>query len=303
VRVLIIGALGQLGSDLSAVFADTELHGATRQLPDVGDDGEAPSTMQLHELDLLQQTTVEQLLRGLAPEIVINTAAAHHLPTCETDPGGAFELNAIAAQRLAVSCNEIGARLIHISTDYVFDGANAQPYTEEALPAPLSIYGASKLAGEHLIAAACPNHLIIRTAALYGHAPCKAKGGMNFPTLMLHLAATRPEVRVVTDEITTPTFTHALARQIRAIAADAPPGLYHATCQGSATWFEFAQSIFTATGTPANLLPATSADFPSAVRRPSYSVLENSRLQALGRDEMPHWRDALGDYLGTPTPQ
>ena len=137
----------------------------------------------------------------------------------------------------------------------------------------------------------------MRSAALYGAAPCLAKQGMNFVRLMLHLAATRPEVRVVTDEITTPTHTRALAKQLRVLAEQGEPGLYHATCQGACSWYDFAKAIFAKTNTQAILVPATSADFPSPVRRPRYSVLDNAHLRAQGLDIMPAWEDALDEYL------
>jgi dTDP-4-dehydrorhamnose reductase len=163
------------------------------------------------------------------------------------------------------------------------------------------VYAASKLAGEHLIASVLDDHLIVRTAAIYGNAPCRAKGGRNFIGTMLHLAATRPEVKVVTDEITTPTYTLALARQIRLLAEKGEPGVYHATCRGDCSWFDFARAIFEETDTQVVLSPTTSAEFQSPVRRPAYSVLENRHAQAQGLDIMPPWRDALKDYLASRT--
>ena len=155
----------------------------------------------------------------------------------------------------------------------------------------------SKAAGEYLIAANCRDHQIVRTAAIYGEAPCLAKDGRNFVGLMLHLAETRGEVKVVTDEFTTPTYTKALAAQLRLLVEKGKPGLYHATCQGACSWYEFAAAIFEMTGTKVALHQATSADFPSPVQRPSYSVLENAHLQAQGIDIIPPWREALEEYL------
>ena len=283
-RVLLIGARGQLGRDCAEIFAGEDLHRADRE-------GE------YLRLDLADATSVREVLGTLKPDIVVNTAAAHNVPACEEMPDTAFAVNASGVYQLAKSCAEHGARLLHISTDYVFGDGHASPLREDDLPAPLNVYGASKLAGEHLALAYCRDALVVRTAALYGAAPCLAKGGMNFVRLMLHLAATRPEIRVVTDEITTPTHTLALARQLRVLAEKGKPGLYHATCQGACSWHEFARTIFEKTGTTANLLPATSADFPSPVRRPRYSVLENAHLRAQGLDIMPAWQDALDDYL------
>ena len=195
---------------------------------------------------------------------------------------------------------------IHVSTDYVFGERNAQsgregdltPWREDELPAPLNVYAASKLAGEHLLAAACPDHVIVRSSGLYGLAPCLAKGGKNFVQLMLHLARERDEVKVVTDEILTPTPTYALAHQIRRLAESSKAnGVYHATSQGQCSWNEFAAAIFEETRTDIRLLPATNVDFPSPVRRPSFSALDNCRLRQQGLDVMPDWRVSLRTYL------
>ncbi|MBN2309262.1 MAG: dTDP-4-dehydrorhamnose reductase [Candidatus Hydrogenedentes bacterium] len=286
-RVLVIGAAGQLGTEVCKVFADRELSRADLTDADLA-------------LDVTDRGAVQRLIaEHVRPNLVINTAAAHNVPKCEQDPAHAFAVNATAARDVAAACAACGARLIHISTDYVFGCGGTRPYTETDPPAPLSVYGASKLAGEHLIAAACDDYAIVRTSGLYGAAPCRAKDGMNFVRLMLHLAATRPEVSVVTDETATPTYTVALAHQLRVIAERAEPGLYHATCNGSCTWHEFARAVFDYTGTDVTLVEATSADFPSPVRRPDYSVLQNKHLQDQGLDIMPDWQDALHAYLDT----
>ena len=283
-RVLIIGAHGQLGSDCREAFADTDLHCADRE-------GEALA------LDICNAVRVHGFITHLRPDVVLNCAAAHNVPACETNPATAFAVNATGTMHIARACAEVNARLLHISTDYVFGDGHASPIPETALPAPLNVYAASKLAGEHLATTYNPNTLIVRSAALYGAAPCLAKQGMNFVRLMLHLAATRPEVRVVTDEITTPTFAHALAAQLRVLAEKGEPGTYHATCQGACSWYDFARAIFEKTNTRATLVPATCADFPSPVRRPRYSVLDNARLRAQGLDQMPAWETALDEYL------
>jgi len=283
-KVLVIGSDGQLGTDVCLTFRDAELFCAGLTGGDV-------------RLDIANEADVRALLDRVRPEIVVNTAAFHNVPKCEEEPEAAYAANAIGARNLAVACQQTDSRLIHVSTDYVFGNGGARPYVETDREAPLSTYGASKLAGEHLIAAECQNHCIVRSSGLYGAAPCKAKGGRNFVQLMLFLAAERGEVKVVTDEIVSPTYTVDLAKQIRVIAEQAEPGLYHATSQGQCSWFEFASSIFEQTGTEVNLLPATSADFPSPVKRPDFSILQNKHLQDQGLDVMPHWRDALSAYL------
>lgn len=284
-RVLVIGAEGQLGTDLCREFADAELDKA---------DLDGPG----HRVDVRDAAQVHRLIVHEAKsDLVFNCAAAHNVPLCEKEPETAFAVNAIGAWNVAVACHKAGARVVHISTDYVFGQGGARPYVESDPPAPLNVYAASKLAGEYLVAAECPNHLIVRTAALYGHAPCRAKGGRNFVETMLRLAATRPEVKVVTDEITTPTYTGALVKQLRLLAEKAEPGLYHVTCQGACSWHEFAQAIFAETKTPVTLVPAASLELQSPVRRPSYSVLENKHARDQRLDIMPHWRDALRQYL------
>lgn len=283
-NVLVIGAEGQLGHDLCAEFANETLHRA-----DLDGDG--------HILDVTDGAAVNALVSELKPDLVLNTAAAHNVARCEEDPASAFAVNATGARNIAVACKSAGARLVHVSTDYVFGDGAQRPLLEIDLPQPLSVYAASKLAGEYLIASVLDDHIIVRTAAIYGEAACRAKGGRNFIGTMLHLAATRPEVKVVTDEITTPTYTRALARQMRLLAEKGEPGLYHTTCQGACSWFEFAEAIFAETGTEVKLTPTTSSEFQSPVRRPSYSVLENSHAQAQALDIMPHWRDGLKAYL------
>lgn len=283
-KVLIIGAEGQLGTELCSAYEECELHRADL------DGGH-------HHVDITVLDQVRRLVSEIKPELVINTAAAHNVPLCESEPELAFAVNATGSRNIAMACRETGARFMHMSTDYVFGEAQQRPYVETDLPAPLNVYAASKLAGEHLIAANTQDYIIVRTAAIYGMAECRAKGGKNFVQLMLSLAATRPEVRVVTDEFTTPTYTRPLAQQMRVIAAKGKPGLYHVTCNGSCSWFEFAQAIFEETGTKAALVPTTASEFQSPVRRPGYSVLDNHFAREQGLDTMPHWRDALVDYL------
>lgn len=284
-KTLVIGADGQLGTDVCAAFAD-------------GDVVRAGLHSAENSIDISDESAVMRLIVDeVRPDVVVSTAAFHNVPLCETEPASAWSVNASGPRFLAMACREAAARLVHVSTDYVFGNGGKSPYTESDREAPLSTYGASKLAGEHLLAAELENHCIVRSSGLYGAAPCKAKGGRNFVQLMLHLAAERGEVKVVTDECVSPTYTVALAKQIRVIAESGEPGLYHATCTGECSWHEFAQAIFEEAGVEVTLLEATQADFPSPVRRPDYSILGNARLEAQGLDVMPHWRDALREYL------
>lgn len=278
--VLVIGARGQLGSDVCKAF-----------------DGETVHEANSDRVNIMDRDSVFKLIEETKPDVVVNTAAFHNVPLCEEEPQNAFMGNGAACQYLGAACEEAGARIIQISTDYVFGHGGSKPYVESDATAPLSIYGATKLAGENLLAAECANHIVLRVAAIYGVNPCRAKGGLNFIDLMLKLAKERGEVKVVTDEITTPTHTAAIAAQIRVLAEKGNPGLYHGTCQGSCSWHEFAKTIFEETNTDVKLNEATSEEFASPVKRPSYSVLENKNLQDQGIDIMPPWRDALNDYL------
>jgi len=248
------------------------------------------------DMDIGDDAAVGRVLEELRPRIVVNTAAFHNVPACETDAERAYALNAVAPRRLARVCKAVGARLVHVSTDYVFDGAKQAPYVETDRTMPLNVYGTSKLAGEHEVLAADGNHQVVRSSGLYGLRPCRAKGG-NFIDTMYRVASQQPEVRVVNDEVLTPTFTADLAAQIRTLALDGPPGLYHATNQGSCSWYEFARAIFDLGSLATPLRPTSVKDFAAPVRRPFYSVLENAALAAAGLDRMRHWRDALGDYM------
>ncbi len=279
-KTLIIGAGGQLGSALCEAFSDTDVIRAEIDEGDVRID--------VADADELHETVCKRI----RPDAIVNTAAAHDVARCEKEPAWAFAVNAVGAFNVARASNQCGARLIHISTDYVFgDGIEGRPFVESDLPEPLSVYGASKLAGEHLVAAQCRNHCIVRTAGLYGLAPCKGKAGENFVLRMLRGA--RAELRVVDDEFTTPTYTTCLSRQIRVLAEEGAPGLYHVTCQGGCSWHEFAKAIFEEAGKEAALRAVSRSEFPSLVRRPRFSVLDNRRLREQGLDVMPHWRVAL----------
>ena len=215
----------------------------------------------------------------------------------------ALNVNALAAQRLALLCRAENCVLLHISTDYVFDGTRRAPYTESDLPNPLSAYGTTKLAGELLIRAAWPRHFIVRTCGLYGRAGTSGKGG-NFVQTMLRLAreqaaAAQPKpICVVADQTCTPTFTFDLAAQLALLLEKETYGTYHATNAGACTWHECANAIFEIAGLSARAVPITSAEFGAPAVRPPWSVLENAALQKLGIDRMRPWREALVDYLG-----
>jgi dTDP-4-dehydrorhamnose reductase len=227
--------------------------------------------------------------------VIINTAAFHKVEECDRQAETAFGVNAVGALNLARAAVQFSALLVHFSTDYVFDGAKRSPYVESDLPLPLNIYGASKVAGESLIMSTTDRYLILRTSGLYGHAGPSGKG-TNFVELMLKKAGGGDTIRVVQDQVLTPTSTEDLAQNVCELIKRKVNGLYHVSCEGACSWFEFAREIFRLQELHVDLVPATTQDFPSPVKRPPYSVLSKERLRCLGLS-MPEWRDSLAQYL------
>jgi dTDP-4-dehydrorhamnose reductase len=222
----------------------------------------------------------------------------HHVENCEREPEKAFAVNGLGARNLALMSRELGAVLMHVSTDYVFDGEKNSPYDEHDAPRPLNVYGNTKLAGEYFVRCTADRHFVIRTSAIYGKHPCRAKGGLNFVELMLKLARERGRVRVVDSEFVTPTPTSELAQQIVALSRSDCYGLYHATAEGSCSWYEFAREIFALTNTQVNLEVAGPDEFPAKVARPKYSVLENRALHDHHLSIFRPWQTGLREYLG-----
>lgn len=280
-RVIVTGANGQLGMDVCAAFAKNH-------------DVQALSHEQLEITDTAQ---VERFFDSIRPQCVINTAAMHHVEKCEADPVQSYLVNAAGTKNLAEACARHDIQLIHISTDYVFDGAKKAPYLESDAPMPLNVYGNTKLSGEYYALTTWNKSSVVRVSGIYGTHPCRAKGGLNFVRLMLKLAQKRPQLRVVDDEILTPTPTAAIAEQLLRIAEAKAFGLFHATCHGQCSWYAFAERIFEIAGVKTDLQKSALGEFPAKVARPSYSVLENARLKLLGIDCMPHWEDGLKGYL------
>ncbi len=281
-KVAVLGSNGQLGSDVCAAF---ERH------------GDAVLGLTHSDLEVSSAASVDAALSAANPQLIVNTAAMHHVEKCEADPAAAFTINAIGAKNVADWARRADATVIYVGTDYVFDGKKAQPYLEADAPAPLNAYGITKLAGEHFTAAIAPRHFVLRVSAIYGRHPCRAKGGLNFVELMLKLAREREELRVVDDEFVTPTPTEQIARQIVALAGANAYGLYHATAEGSCSWYEFASAIFAATGTKIRLEKARQGEFPMKVNRPKYSVLENGALKRAQLNVFTDWREGLHAYL------
>jgi dTDP-4-dehydrorhamnose reductase len=279
-KIAIIGGNGQLGSDLRRALADQNVS----LVPFVH-----------RELDVTNSTQVDQVLGSIQPEVVISTAAYHKVEECEQQPALSFAVNAIGPRNLALACRRNRTVLVHFSTDYVFDGARTQPYTETDLPHPLNVYGVSKLAGEEMVALTWERHFVIRTCGLYGVAGSSGKGG-NFVETMLRKAAEGAPLRVVNDQVLTPTFTGDLADAVAKLIRTEAYGLYHISAEGQCSWYEFARKIFELEDLKVKLTPVSTREFPSPVRRPAYSVLSKEKLKRLGIT-MARWEEGLARYL------
>jgi len=248
------------------------------------------------DFDVRDAATVRRRLSEIQPDAIVNTTAFHKVERCEEDPDTAFAVNATAPARLAQVARELGGSFVHVSTDYVFWGAEARPLTELVAPAPVQVYGASKAAGEWLVQLAHPAALIVRSSGLYGVAGASGKGG-NFVETIFRLAREKGAMRIVNDQVLSPTYAPDLAAQIVTLMERGVTGPVHVTNAASCSWFEMAAFIVRSAGLDAVVTPVTSAEFGAAVRRPAYSVLENARLQAIGLPLLRPWQAALEEYL------
>ena len=277
---VVVGANGQLGHDLRARL-EGQVTGLTRP-----------------EFDLTRTEAMRAKLTELRPDIVLNCAAYNFVDRAESEPDAAFAVNAWGARHLAEICRDLDCVLVHFSTNYVFglDDQRRIPYVESDCPGPISAYGMSKLAGEYFVRATCPKHFVIRTAGLFGVWGSGGKG-TNFVELMLRLAKEGKPIRVVADQVCTPTSTVDLALATIALIQTGRYGLYHLTNSGSCSWHEYAQTIFELAGVQANLTAVTSQEFGALAPRPRYSVMANEAYQTLGFSQFRLWRHALIDFL------
>jgi len=249
------------------------------------------------DVDVTDGISVSRIVREHRPDWVINTAAFHRVDDCELNPTLAFAVNAIGAANVARAAAETGAGVVFYSTDYVFSGEGRprhDPHTESSTPDPSNVYGASKVAGEHLVMNANPRHLVIRSAGLYGTAT--SRKGWTFPELMVSKGKSDGWVKVVTDQVLSPTYTHDLAGTTQALMAQEARGLFHITNEGECSWYEFAQATFDITGIAVNLEPTATVTGERRAKRPPYSALASERLPEAGVRLRP-WRDALEHYL------
>lgn len=280
-KAIIIGANGQLGSDLVKHFLARNID----TIP-----------MTHHELQVENFESVQNVISSSKPDVVVNTAAFHVVPKCEESPMQAFQVNALGALNVARATEKIGAVNIYFSTDYVFDGSKRTPYLENDRPNPLNVYASTKLLGEYNTLNYCSRGLVLRVSGLYGQVPCRAKGG-NFITMILKSAQEKPEVRVVDDEILTPTPTREIAEKTLEFLEAGASGLFHLTSEGECSWFEFTRTIFETLNISTPLRACSFRDFPMIVNRPTYSVLENAKAKSLGLPNMRHWRESLVEFL------
>ena len=279
-KLAIIGSNGQLGTDLYEVLStENAVEGLTHA-----------------DIEITDIDNVKKILSALKPQIVINTAAYNLVAEAEKYPDEAFLINAIGTVNLARVCRDLGIKLVHYSTDYVFDGNKPTSYAEADEPNPLNVYGITKLSGEYFARNYCDQAYVIRVSGIYGKVPSRGKGG-NFVTAMLKLAKEQKEVRVVNDEILTPTPTYYIAKNTASLIKTDHFGLYHMSCEGEVSWYEFAKVIWETLALKTPLTAASVKDFPSTVKRPLYSVLQNENLEKLGINQMPGWKEALVEFL------
>ncbi|BAY81023.1 dTDP-4-dehydrorhamnose reductase [Calothrix parasitica NIES-267] len=282
--ILLIGCNGQVGTQLKkALQAYSNLIAVARP-----------------EVELAQPETIRNLIEQWEPQIIINAAAYTAVDKAENEPELVNKINAVAPRILAEEANKSQALLIHISTDYVFDGKSNRPYQENDLTNPLSIYGETKLAGEQAVNSICSNYLILRTAWVYG-----SGGKSNFVKTMLRLGAQKSELKVVSDQIGSPTWATDIAQTIATLITKDEPksGIYHYTNSGVASWYDFAVAIFEEAkllGFPLKIqrvVPIPTSEYPTPATRPSYSVLNCAKISSLMESYPPHWRESLRKML------
>jgi dTDP-4-dehydrorhamnose reductase len=274
----VLGAPGQLAGDLvhEGLRLGHEMIGLTQW-----------------ECDITDAAAVERAISEVGPDAVINGAAWTQVDAAEEHEAAAEAVNATGAGFVAAACSAAGIRCCHVSTDYVFDGSTTEPIPESAVAAPRSAYGRTKWHGEVAVRERCPDHLIVRTSWLYG------RDGPNFVLTMLRLAAERPQLRVVADQYGTPTWTGHLAPAMLRLLEVGAPGTYHLTNSGVTTWYGLAVAAIRSRGLLTEVVPITTAEYPTAAVRPAYSVLDNRAWRDLGEAPLPDWREGLWTYLAT----
>ena len=284
-RVVIFGGMGQVGQALLR-------H---------GDDGRAVA-LGREQADLTDAASIDAALATHAPEVVINTAVFQPVDLCETEAQQAFAVNAAGPGWLAAACHERGVRLLHISTDYVFDGAQRTPYCEHDCPAPLSVYGRSKLAGEHVVLAADARHMVVRTASVYGRS-LPGRRTAPFAERMLQRALQGEPTRVVDDQVLSPTYADDLARAMWGLVDSDAAGLLHLAGGTAASWYDVAEMVFRFAGRSDLLSRTSSAEFAAPAPRAPYSAMRSARLDELGLAPLPGFEDGLPRHFADAHPE
>ncbi len=280
-RVLILGSGGQLGIELYREF---------------GARGYEVTGLKRAELDIADAAKVEQCVSGVDPALVVNAAAYNMVDVAETEPAAAYQVNALAVRNLAVACRQGDARLVHFSTDYVFDGEKREPYTEEDETHPLGAYAVSKLAGELYARAYLDKALVIRTSGVFGPGGLNTARG-NFIELMLRLARSGQAIKVVEDHVASPTYAPVLAARTIDLVERGAHGIYHAGGGTAVSWFDYARLIFRLAGVAPELRPTNEREYRTAARRPRYSALSNKKLEGAGVEPFPSLETAVRSYL------
>ncbi|MDD3521279.1 MAG: dTDP-4-dehydrorhamnose reductase [Actinomycetota bacterium] len=282
-KIALIGSNGQIGTDILKYFTEKneEVIGLTQD-----------------DIDVCYLEKCESVLFKVKPDIIINTAAFHVVDLCEDEAASAFAVNADGVKNLCAVCLNLDIPLVHFSTDFVFglDRDRTTPYTENDCPGPVSMYGISKLAGEFVIRYMLKKYYLLRVCGLYGHAGSFGKGS-NFVELMLKLVKESSGIKVVNDQITTPTSTKDVTRKLYELIKTGKHGTYHMTNTGQCSWYEFALEIFRLSGLSPKVIPISSAEFGAKAKRPFYSVLDNANLRSIGLKDMRCWKEALQDYI------
>lgn len=284
--IMITGASGQLGRALHSLLNNKNEYKLLQTDAFASEDGEVTA------LDITDEKSVKNYLENTKPDIIINCAAMTAVDLCESEQEKAYRINALGPKNLAEAAEGIGAKLVHISTDYVFDGQASHPYTEEDKPNPVSVYGKTKQAGDEYVQQICSKFFILRTAWVFGE-------GKNFVKTMLRLADNGNKIKVVADQYGSPTSSLELARAIIFLMETESYGIYHATCEGITSWYEFAVTIFKEAGKIVEVEAIPTSEYPTPAQRPMYSVLENKALRERHNYQMMDWQNALKEYMLT----
>jgi dTDP-4-dehydrorhamnose reductase len=284
-KILVTGCNGQLGRAIRMEYENEQIAFINTDVI------EAEGIIALDITDIDQ---VMRLIKSEKPDVIINCAAHTNVDACEKQWDLAYKINAIGPRNLSIAASEVNAKIIHVSTDYVFEGNGKKPYTEFDMPNPVSAYGKTKLEGERFVQQFADRYFILRTAWLYGD-------GKNFVKTMLRLAETHDEVSVVCDQLGTPTSAVELAKMIHYLEGTDNYGLFHATCEGDTNWAAFAEEIFKLAGKNVKVNHVTSEQYaqmnPASANRPAYSILDNYMLRLTSEYKMAGWKDALQAYM------